>query len=417
MTIHFSRRSFLAGAAGLAAAASLSSCAAGAPAATNSALPRQFVWSTYRIGTGTYNDLAAVANTLTSEVGIPVRLMTSDTGIGRLAPLINGTADYARAGDEYYYAFEGNDEFASEMWGPQRLRQVWTPPGNYGVLVREDSGIETVSDLEGRRYPRLTASTSMNRKLEAILNYGGLTGEDVVQVDISYSEQVEALRTGQLDALYHNTVGSNIEELASQYPVRWLDLGGDDESRYSTWEELAPMVRPGEFTDGAGMEPGESAVNMQYTIPLTTLADRPADEVAQLIDYIDELFDHFKDVTPDAQNFHRDVVLLDPMVVPFHESSVAFFERIGRWTPDLQARQDALLEREELMADAWPSFLENNSDAEDLAQRWVDWKYENLPSLPSVDDVPDPMDEQNRRDSDDGQTDGDDDDAEQNGAG
>ncbi|TLP99132.1 TAXI family TRAP transporter solute-binding subunit [Nesterenkonia salmonea] len=392
MTKHISRRSFLAGTASLTAAGYLSGCS---PASTNvnSALPRQLVWSTYGIGTGTYNDLAAIANTLTSEVGVPVRLMTSDTGIGRLAPLINGTADYARAGDEYYYAFEGNDEFASEMWGPQRLRQVWTPPGNYGVLVREDSGIETVGDLEGRRYPRLTASTSMNRKLEAILNYDGLTGDDVVQVDISYAEQVEALRTGQLDALYHNTVGSNIEELASQHPIRWLDLGGDDPSRYDTWEELAPMVRPGEFTEAAGMEPGESAVNMQYTIPLTTLADRPVEEVSTLIDYIDHYYDQFKDVTPDAPNFARDAILLDPMVVPFHDGSVDFLEAVGRWTPDLEARQQALLEREELMADAWPPFLESNSEVEELSLRWVDWKAENLPELPTIEDVPDPGDE------------------------
>lgn len=393
LTIHLSRRSFLAGAAGLTTAVSLSGCTQ-VSSPTNSPLPRQLVWSTYGIGTGTYNDLAAIANTLTNEVGVPVRLMTSDTGIGRLAPLINGTADYSRTGDEYYYAFEGNDEFASEMWGPQKLRQVWTPPGNYGVLVREDSGIETVSDLEGHRYPRLTASTSMNRKLEAILNYGGLTGDDVVQVDISYAEQVEALRTGQLDAMYHNTVGSNIEELASQHPVRWLDLGGDDDSRYDTWEDLAPMVRPGEFSDGAGMEPGESAVNMQYTIPLTTLADRPTDEVSELIEHIDQYYEHFKDVTPDAPSFNRDRILLDPMVVPFHASSVSFLEKIGRWTPDLEARQEALIEREGLLADAWPPFLEDNSGADDLPRRWEEWKAENLPPLPTIEDVPDPEDEQ-----------------------
>ncbi|MDZ5077282.1 TAXI family TRAP transporter solute-binding subunit [Nesterenkonia sp. HG001] len=387
MPTRLTRRSFMSAAtaaSGMAALTALSGCAT--PPARASRLPRQLVWSTYGVGTGTYNDLAAVANTLTGHMGVQVRLMTSDTGIGRLAPVINGTAQYARAGDEYYYAFEGDDEFASEQWGPQPIRQVWSPPGNYGVLVLADSGIETVSDLEGARYPRLVASTSMNRKLEAILNYGGLTGSDVVPVDLTYGEQIDALRTGHLDALYQNVVGSNIEELASQHEVRWLDLGGDDSSRYETWEELAPMVRPGEFT-GAGMEDGETAVNMEYSIPLTTLADRPAEEVSELVRGIDEHFEHFRDATPDAESFGPENVLLDPLVVPFHEGSVEYFRDIGRWTEDLQRRNQALLDREGLLTDAWPSFWERHAGDDDVARRWKDWKRENLPALPEVQDI------------------------------
>lgn len=228
----------------------------------------------------------------------------------------------------------------------------------------------------------------MNRKLEAILNYDGLTGDDVQMVDLTYGEQIDALQTGHLDALYQNVVGSNIEELASQHGVRWLDLGGDDESRYDTWEELAPMVRPGEFT-GAGMEEGESAVNMQYSIPLTTLADRSVEEVTTLVQGIEENFEHFRDATPDAENFGPQAVLLDPLVVPFHEGSVEYFRSIGRWTDDLQARNEALLEREGLLVDAWPGFWESHADAEDIAVRWKSWKQENLPQLPEVDDVED----------------------------
>ena len=385
MSRTISRRSLLAGMSSMSALAVLAGCSSG-PRATSHA--QQLVWSTYNVGTGTYNDLAAVANTLTGRTGRQIRLMTSDTGIGRLAPLINGTAQYSRAGDEYYYAFEGNDEYASDQWGPQPLRLVWTPPGNYGVAVRKDSGIQKVEDLKGKKYPRLVASTSMNRKLEAILNYGGLTSDDVELVDISYGGQLDGIKTGQLDALYQNVVGANIEELTSQYPIRWLDLGGDDPSRYRTWEKLAPMVRPGRFTDGAGLDEGESAVNMQYTIPLTTLAERPADEVTRLVTALDENFEYYKDSTPDAKSFAFDRILLEPLVVPFHEAMVDFLKDKGRWTPGLQKRNDALLQRERLMAEAWPEFWKDNKKAPDVRDRWVDWKDENLPVLPPITDLP-----------------------------
>ncbi|MGJ3402572.1 TAXI family TRAP transporter solute-binding subunit [Glutamicibacter sp. Je.9.36] len=382
----FTRRSFLTGLSAAAAMGALASCTRSAVAVPG--LPHQTVWSTYGVGTGTYNDVAAIANTLTQQVGMQVRLMTSDTGIGRLAPLINGTAQYSRTGDEYYYAFEGDDEYASEVWGPKRLRLVLAPPGNYGILVRKDSGIETVADLAGKRYPRLVASTSMNRKLEGILNYGGLSTADVTMVDVSYSEQIEALKTGQIDTLYQNVVGANVSELASQFPIRWLDLGGNDPSKYATWEELSPMMIAGSFTDGAGMEPGQSAVNLQYSLPLVTLADRPAEEVQMLLASMEKHYGKYKDATPDAHKFHSDEAMLTPLVIPMHEGSVDFLKQAGKWTADLQKRNQALLKREQLLAAAWPGFWKQHSGDPAIAAKWRSWKKENFPKLPTVDDVP-----------------------------
>lgn len=381
-----SRRSFLKGVGTLGMLAALSSCSRPAQVAANG-LPGQSVWTTYPTGTGTYNDVASLANMLTTRSGMRVRLMAQDTGIARLGPVINGTAQYARTGDEYFYAFEGNDEYTSEAWGPQSIRQVWSPPGNYGVLVREDSGIERVSDLKGKRYPRLISSTSMNRKLEAILNFEGLTTDDVELVDIGYAEQAEALKTGHLDAMYQNIVGGTIEELNSQYPIRWLNLGGGAPEQYDTWEELAPNVIAGEFKNGVGLAPDEVGVNMMYSIPITSMADRPVEEVKEILYLIRDHFDDFKDATPDTHKFAPDKVMLVPMAVPFHEGSVEFFKEMGRWTPDLQQRQDALIEREEAMQKQWPEFWKEHADADNVRDLWRDWKRDNLPTLPSVNDV------------------------------
>lgn len=368
-------------------AASAAGCAR--PAAVSvDGLPSQTVWATYPTGTGTYNDVAAIANMVTNRSGSKVRIMAGDTGIARIGPLIAGTAQYSRAGDEYYYAFEGEDEYTSENWGPQPIRQIWAPPGNYGVLVRRDSGIETVSDLRGKRFPRLLASTSMNYKLQAILDFGGLSLDDVRLVDIAYSEQAEAVKAGHLDVMYQNVVGATVEELASQYPVRWLDLSGGTPEQYSTWEELAPMVLLGEATRGAGLAEGESVVNMQYSIPLTTTRDRPEKEVRAMLDLIHENFDDFKDSTPDAPAFAADKVLLAP-TVPFHEGAVSFFRDIGRWTPELQERNEALVERERLMEEHWPDFWDEHSGDGDVVRLWKRWKSENLPAIAPISEITD----------------------------
>lgn len=389
MSQQVSRRGFLKGIGALGMLAALSSCAK--PAQTSArGLPAISVWTTYPTGTGTYNDLASLANMVSANGGTRVRLMTDNTGIGRLGPVINGTAQYSRVGDEYYYAFEGNDEYTSEVWGPKSVRLVWTPPGNYGILTRKDSGIVEVADIRGKRYPRLISSTALNRKLEAALAVGGLTADDVEMVDIAYSEQAEAMKTGHLDVMYQNIVGGTIEELNSQYPIRWLDLSGGTPEQYQVWTDTIPMTIPAAFEDGVGMKPGESCVNMRYSLPLTTMADRPEEEVTAILKLIeDNIHNHLTD-TPDMDKFTPERVMLVPMTIPFHEGSVKYFKKIGRWTLDLQKRQDALLEREKAMQEQWPTFWEEHGESDNVRELWMDWKRTHLPPLPEVNDIENP---------------------------
>lgn len=389
MSQQVSRRGFLKGIGALGMLAALSSCAK--PAQTSArGLPAIPVWTTYPTGTGTYNDLASLANMVSANGGTRVRLMTDNTGIGRLGPVINGTAQYSRVGDEYYYAFEGNDEYTSEVWGPKSVRLVWTPPGNYGILTRKDSGIVEVADIRGKRYPRLISSTALNRKLEAALAVGGLTADDVEMVDIAYSEQAEAMKTGHLDVMYQNIVGGTIEELNSQYPIRWLDLSGGTPEQYQVWTDTIPMTIPAAFEDGVGMKPGESCVNMRYSLPLTTMADRPEEEVTAILKLIeDNIHNHLTD-TPDMDKFTPERVMLVPMTIPFHEGSVKYFKKIGRWTLDLQKRQDALLEREKAMQEQWPTFWEEHGESDNVRELWMDWKRTHLPPLPEVNDIENP---------------------------
>lgn len=364
-----SRRRFLAASA-LGAAGLLGACA-------TPARP-QLVCSTFPVGTGSYNDVAALAGTLTGNTGRPVRLMTSGTAIGRLAPLINGTAHYARVGDEYLHAFEADDEFAAAGWGPQPVRQVWSPPGFYGVLVRADSGIRTTADLRGRRVPDLVGSTSMNRKLAAALAHGGLTLPDVTTVRISYGDQLEALRSGLLDAAFHNLVGAAVEEFAARHNVRWLDLGGGDGGVDKRWRELVPMVSPGLATAGAGITTPVTV--MTYTVPLVTLASRPTEEVAALVGDIHRHHPHYRHATPDAHRFEVAQVLTSPLVVPFHEGVIGMLAQHGRWSPAHAAQQEALLERETRLREAWSTFRDSGRPP----AQWRDWKNDHLPARPTL---------------------------------
>ena len=123
------------------------------------------------------------------------------------------------------------------------------------------------------------------------------------------------------------------------------------------------------------------------SLPILTIAEQSADEVETLLTQMHTNFDAFKDSTPDTDKFALDQLMMLPLTVPFHEGAIRFFEEHGRWTPGLQERNDALLAREDAMHDAWPDVWAEHGDAEDVRQRWQDWKRESLPALPVVDDV------------------------------
>lgn len=337
----------------------------------------QLVMTTYGVGTGTYNDLAAVSDSLTRVQGTQVRILTSDTSIGRVAPLKAGSAQFSRMGDEYYFGFEGIQDFSSENWGPQDIRVVWAPMGNYGLMTRTDAGIETFEDLKGKKFPRVTANTSINLKLEAYLAYGGLTWDDVEPVDVSYSDQTEALETGRLDVLFSSAYGSNLEELASTVDVEWLSMEDDSPEKMAAVNELAPMVTIGEFSGAPGMEEGESAKNFAYTVPISTYAGTDEQRVYDLVKAMDENFDRYENTTPSAGEFALDEVLTEPLVVPFHPGTVRYLEEQGMWTEEAEQKNNELVERQGKLQDGWNAFI-GPADKDNIAQEWTAWKEENL---------------------------------------
>ncbi|MDO5670155.1 MAG: TAXI family TRAP transporter solute-binding subunit [Corynebacterium sp.] len=386
MALNLNRRQFLKGLAFAGAAATLGACAK--PVETTVAgMPGRMVWTTYPVGTGTYNDIAAVASMITTRSGAQVRLMTGDTGIGRIAPLISGVADYARVGDESLYSFEGDYEYTSEVWGPQPVRQLWTPPGSYGMAVLKNSGIDTVHDLRGKRLPYLLGMEPTNRKIDAIVQLGDMTLDDVTLVPIAFSEQTEALKTGHLDGIYTNSVGAGVEELNTRYPIHWLDFGGQTEAQKEVWADLIPLGRVGSTSEAVGMGPDDSAELMQFSLAMLTRADVPEEEVYSVVKLMHDHHGDFKNSTPDAKFFAIDQIILDPLVVPFHPGVVRLLEESNLWTPDLDRRQKALLEREILMQEEWPNFWDRHKSSEDPSTEWRTWKQENLPALPPINDT------------------------------
>ena len=365
---------------GLAVGLSLTACAATGGSEEAEGMPQQLVWSTYGMGTSTYADVAAVSEAITSSTDHTARIITADTAIGRMGPLKQGKANMARTGNEYIYAFEADYEFASEEWGPQDLQLVWAPVAPHGLMVRDSSEIKSYDDLKGARFPHITANPSVNSSLTAMLAYGGLTWDDVKPVEISYSEQADAVKSGQLDVLFQQVYGASLYELESAFPVRWLSMDDDSPEKVGAVAENAPYAAIGDFTGAAGQKDGESARGLIYTLPLITYADASESAVYETAKAIQDSYDKFKDSTATTENWGLEQANTVPTTVPFHAGTVKFLKENNAWSDEADKKNRALIERGEKLRSGWEGFI-GSADKENLADEWASWKETNLSTL------------------------------------
>lgn len=336
-------------------------------------MPSSMVWSTYGTGTSTYADVAVATEAIARNEDTSVRVITSDTAVGRLTPLSQGQAQFSRTGDEYIFAFEAEYEFVDPDWGPQDLRVAWSPEAPHGLAVPEGSSIETMEDLKGSDFPRITANPSVNNKLEAFLAYGGLTREDVNEIEIGYGEQPDAVDTGQLDVLFQQVYGPSLYELESSTAIRWLQLDESETEQVDSLTEVAPSVTVGEFDGAPGQEEGETGVTMYYTVPVVTYADQDEDAVYETVSALVEHYDEYEGDTATADQWGIDEITPEPIQVPFHEGTIRFLDEEGLWTEEAQTRQDQLVERGEALREAWDEIVDDTPE-EDLMETWEDRK-------------------------------------------
>ncbi|GAA4476284.1 hypothetical protein GCM10023190_13460 [Enteractinococcus fodinae] len=338
-------------------------------------MPGTMVWSTYGTGTSTYADVAVATEAIGRNEDTAVRVVTSDTAIGRLAPLSRGKAHFSRTGDEYIFAFEGEHEFVDPGWGPQDLRVAWSPVAPHGLAVPESSNIETFEDLEGVNFPRITANPSVNNKLEAFLAYGGLTPEDTRQIELGYGEQADAVDNGQLDVLFQQVYGPSLYELEATTPIRWLELDEDETEKLARLQSVAPSTFVGEFSGAPGQDEDATGTIMYYPVPVVTYADMNELAVYETVSALVDHFDEYKDSTATAEEWGIDNIALEPIQVPFHDGMIRFLEERDLWTEEAQVRQDQLVERGEALRAAWNEIVED-TDPDDLRTVWEDRKEE-----------------------------------------
>lgn len=347
-------------------------------------LPGTMAWTAYGTNSSGYAQAVAIGNMLQNQYGTSVRVLPGDNDVSRMTPLKQGRVDLCACGIASYYGAEGVLMFADRDWGPQPIRVITTSTASFGLslAVAGDLGVETPADLAGKRIAYIRGDDALNKGTEAYLAFGGLTWDDVERVDYpGYARSFDGIIAGDVDASFTTTVTPPAQQLASSpRGISWPVLDPDDADGWERMLAVAPYFQPHEVTAGAGDISADNPVpSASYPYPIVVANQDLDDKVAYgLIKALQENYDEYKDAAPGAVGYafeHQDLT----WVLPFHDAVVEYYKEIGEWTDEMQAHQDSLIERQELLLETWNTFLESApDDEEEFRDAWMQARAQAL---------------------------------------
>jgi TRAP transporter TAXI family solute receptor len=361
----------------LAALALAGGAALAASAQTNPGLPATLAWSAYDVGSGGYNQAVAIGNALKQRYGVNLRVLPGKNDVSRTLPVREGQVQFSANGvGGSYLAQEGVFEFGVKAWGPQPIRGLLLNNSDQvlTVVAAKDSGIKTVADLKGKRVAWVIGAPSLNQNITAILAFANLTWNDVQRVDFGgFGAAMDGVINGQADAAFTSSISGKAYQLAkSPRGIVYPTIPHDDKAGWARMNKTAPFFFPFMGAEGADLSKDNRVESATYPYPiLMTYAKQDADTVYAMTRAMGETFPDYKDAAPgnvgwavERQNF--------AWVIPFHDGAIRYWKEKGLWKPEHQAHNDKLVQRQQVLADAWKA-VSAGSHADDKAfqQAWM----------------------------------------------
>lgn len=195
------------------------------------------------------------------------------------------------------------------------------------LLVREDSGINTVDDLMGHTISVGETESGTERNAKEILSIYGLNEKLVDMGNYDYTEAAEAMVNGEIDAMFctSGTQTTVIEELARKCDVKLISLDEDHvEKLTKAYDTYVP------YTIAADTYTNQKEAINTVGVECLLLArnDLGEDTVKELTE---SLFKHESDI---GYALPMDISLqeetaVENVTIPFHAGAAAYYKDQG----------------------------------------------------------------------------------------
>jgi len=290
-------------------------------------------WGAASLGSNAQVIATAISDIVNNEAeGINMSVQATGGSSENPRLMQNEEIDIAHA-TEAYNATKGIENFDGEE--PTELWALFSMYSNEFVwLVMEDSDIETVEDLEGKKVsigPPGSGTTVMS---EVILEAYDI---EVDESNLGYDESVDALKDGVVDAIGNFSSSGipspSLEQLDQSASYRVLPMDEDVlDIAYQEYPDYSESIIPKDSFKGIKEDfPTFASFSIEYA------DSRMSDDVAYEI--VKELYEN-KDK---LESYHQLAGKMDeesaldgiPEDVPVHPGAAKYFKEIGVWDDDL----------------------------------------------------------------------------------
>jgi TRAP transporter TAXI family solute receptor len=327
-------------------------------------LPQTLTLTAYDTGSSGFNMAVAIGKAFKDKYGTDVRVLPAGNDVARLAPLKGGRAQASAMGIGVYFAQEGVFEFGVKEWGPQPLRLLMAASACNAISlgVAKDTGVKEVKDLKGKRVGMVVGAPALNQNAFAVLAFGNLTRNDVKLVEFSsYGAMWKGILNNEVDAAIGSTISGQAREAeASPRGLYYPPTPAADKAGWERLRRYGPYYAPHKATCGVGMTKENPVELPNYPYPIMmAYSSQSADLVYGIVKAMIATYAAYKDAAPGADGFELARQDLD-WVLPYHEGTVRAFKEAGVWKAEHEAHNQALLKRQQVLADAWTGYLKTN---------------------------------------------------------
>jgi TRAP transporter TAXI family solute receptor len=353
--------------------------------------PEMFTIATSAIGSSDYAELTALAPIIEQDTGMKLRIVPEESIPLKARWVGQGLFDCTTqsAGEVASFCMEAKGGYLTRDGGPFQIRSFGqTIVQTFGIMVRGDSEIRTIYDIEPGTKMSVWTMPGGLEIVQAVLAWVNLTTDDVILVETgSYPDNMYMIADGRADVCCLALPSSStVQELeAGPHGLHWLDLNSaEDPEGAARFNTVLPCHQFAPVTIGVPSSIGHWGWGSPAL--LWTSADTDDELIYQLTKWLDENFDAYKDLHPNLadMSLERYRLSLDTAYLPVHEGTIRYLEEKGMWTEDDDVRQAYNIDLIASYCEAYEAAIDLadaegikvDPDSEEWVELWEDYKEE-----------------------------------------
>lgn len=286
------------------------------------------------------------AKVISNNTSIKARVQASSGSSAYIPAISRGKIELGvNNTNDVRLAYQGKEPFISS---PNIRVLTVVCPLVVGMLVRNNSDIDTMEDLRGKRVAaEFPAQISIKKNIESMLAANGLSYDDVKKVPCENLIQgVQALMEGRVDATAIAIFAGKAKEANSTIPggVRFLSIDGSPEGA-ARMAESFPGTYPVTVKANA---PGTVGIKEKTTVQAYDVFLIGSTHLSVDAGYTiaKALAGNNKEVQKGhgmLSSFNKEIMVKPNVTIPYHNGAIKYYQEAGLWNEEMEKVQQELL--------------------------------------------------------------------------